>query len=208
MNRWYGLSCHFFLSSYYQNHFSQKVMTLSIMSDLFPTVFDLGFPVFIPCVLMNSFLFFFFFKWHIFKTIHANTYIALSTSDVPVASLHKHDLTLLSSVLLRRKLQPISPLICQLGAAGNLSAPLLQMDILLLRAIPQQFVRTQPWQNDCVISNQGVIFLTAIFFEDFWGFILQLLQVLAGSLQQSPTLERNKSLKGNSHVPKSSRDIS
>lgn len=113
--------------------------------------------------------FFFFFKWHIFKTIHANTYIALSTSDVPVASLHKHDLTLLSSVLLRRKLQPISPLICQLGAAGNLSAPLLQMDILLLRAIPQQFVRTQPWQNDCVISSQGVIFLTAIFFWRFLG---------------------------------------
>lgn len=110
-------------------------MTLSIMGGLSPTVFDLGFPVFNPCVLIT---------WHIFKTIHADTYIALSTSDVPVAPLHRHDLTLLSSVLLRRKLQSISPLICQLGAAGNLSAPLLQMDILLLRAIPQQSVRTQP----------------------------------------------------------------
>lgn len=110
-------------------------MTLSIMGGLSPTVFDLGFPVFNPCVLIT---------WHIFKTIHADTYIALSTSDVPFAPLHRHDLTLLSSVLLRRKLQSISPLICQLGAAGNLSAPLLQMDILLLRAIPQQSVRTQP----------------------------------------------------------------
>ena len=179
-------------------------MALSIMHNLFPTVFDLGFPVWNWCPPKSSY----FFRWSRFKTMNTSTYIALSTSYIPVTPLRRHDLTLPSSVLLRRKLQSISPLICQLGAAGNLSAPLLQMDSLLLRVIPQQSVRTQPWQNDCVISSQGVTFPTAVAFEHFCGFILHLLPVIAGSLKQSSPLWRNKSLKVNSNSLTSNRDTS
>lgn len=154
------------------------------MDNLFPTMFHLDFPVWNRWVLKSSY----FFRWSRFKTINTNTYIALSTSDIPVTPLRRRDLTLPSSVLLRRKLQSISPLICQLGAAGNLSAPLLQTDILLLRVMPQQSVRTQPWQNDCVISSQGVTFLTAVAFEHFCRFILHLLPIIADSLKQSSPL--------------------
>lgn len=151
------------------------------MHKLSPTMSDLGFPVWNQCVPKSSN----FFRWSRFKTINTNAYIALPTSDIPVTPLRRHDLTLPSSVHLRRKLQSISPLICQLGAAGSLSAPLLQMDILLLTVIPQQSVCTQPWQNECVISSQGVAFLTAVVFEHFCRFILHLRSIIAGSLKQS-----------------------
>lgn len=153
-------------------------MALSIMDNFFPTVFGLGFQVWNQCVLKSIYV----FRWSRFKTINTSTYIALSASDIPVTPRCRHDLTLPSSVLLRRKLRSISPLICHLGAAGNLSAPLLQADVLLLRVIPQQSVRTQPWRNDCVISSQGATFLTALVFEHFCRFILHLLLIIAGSL--------------------------
>lgn len=154
------------------------------MDNVFPAIVDLCFPVWNQCVLKNSY----FFRWRRFQKMNTNTYLALSTSDIPVSPLHTHDLTLPSSVLLRRKLQSISPLICRLEAAGKLSAPLLQTDILLLRVIPQQSVRTQPWQNDCVIGSQGVTFLIAVAFEHFGGFILHLLPIIASSLKQSSLL--------------------
>lgn len=156
-------------------------MALTVTDNLFPSMFDLGFPVWNQCVLKR-------FRWSRFKTINTNTYTALSTSDIPVTPLCRHDLTLPSSVLLRRKLQSTSPLICHLGAAGNLSAPLLQTDILLLRVIPQQSVRTQPWQSDGVISSQGVAFLAAVVFEHFCRFILHLLPIIEGSFKQSSPL--------------------